>query len=203
MKTSVFTILLFAAMAVSTAFGQNSMKLFDATSITPTDPTMPWNPRTPIVFASKDVYLSCPMGGTPYAYVTGPNNGNLIVDNFFTLNGENICPDEWSCFAGAFVSPDAALGMPMDSAYFGVPPIDIGPRLTSSGVYSFVLSDYSFYYGNSEIYLHTSCTFGTYVCHRNSGTAAPKTLPAVPPIPTGNTHPVPLPTRPIALRATS
>ena len=34
-------------------------------------------------------------------------------------------------------------------------------------------------------------------------TAAPKTLAAVPPIPTGNTHPVPLPTRPIALRATS
>jgi hypothetical protein len=180
MKTCLLLTLSFLAAFTMTAAGQNTTKLFDATPVSLTSTTVAWNPRAPMVFASKDVYLSCPMGGKPYAYVTGPNDGNLIVDNFFTMNGNNICPDEWNCFAGAFISPSQAIGLPMESAYLGVAPIDVSDRIASSGIYSFVLSDYSYYYGNSEIYLHTSCSFGSYVCHHNSGSADSKTLAVSP-----------------------
>src|SRR5690348_2683757 len=93
MKTPliVLTMILFAACL--TANAQNTMKIFDATAITPSDTSAAWNPRNPMIYASKDVYLSCPIGGKPYAWITGPNNGSLIADNFFTLNGNNICPD--------------------------------------------------------------------------------------------------------------
>lgn len=155
---------------------QNTIKLFDATMITPSSTDVAWNPRAPMIFGQKDVYLSCPLGGSPQAYLTGPNNGSLIVDNFFTLNGDNICPDEWNCFAGVFASPSSAVGLPMESAYLGVAPINIGDRITGSGTYTFVISDYGFDYGSSDIYLHTSCSFGTYVCHRNNGKSARKTL---------------------------
>jgi len=176
MKTYLLLIFSVFAALTTTTTGQNTVKLFDATPISLTSTTIAWNPRTPTAFGTKDVYLSCPLGGQPYAYVTGPNGGNLIVDNFFTMNGDNICPDEWNCFDGAFASPSNAIGLPMESAYLGVAPIDVSDKITGSGVYSFVLSDYSYYYGNSEIYLHTSCSFGSYVCHRNNGSAAPKTL---------------------------
>jgi hypothetical protein len=176
MKRSALLIVVFLLTAAATAGAQTTVKLFDATPITLTSTDVPWNPRTPMVFASKDVYLSCPLGGQSFSYITGPNNGNLIVDNFFTLNGTNICPDGWDCFGGVFASPATAVGLPMSSAYMGVPPIDVSDRITASGVYSFVLSDYSYYFGSSEVYLHTSCSLGSYVCHRNKGAAAPKTL---------------------------
>ena len=176
MKTYLLTIVFCALMATSAAFGQNTMKLFDATPITPTDTSQAWNPRSPMTFASKDVYLSCPIGGPNFTYLTGPNNGNLIVDNFFMMNGKDICPDEWNCFTNAFVSPLEVVGQPVETAYVGVAPIDVSSQVTSSGVYSFALTDYSYAYGNSEIELHTSCTFGSYVCHKSNGTSAPKTL---------------------------
>jgi hypothetical protein len=176
MKTTLMISLLLTCLLSIGASGQNTMKLFDATAITPSDTSGAWNPRNPMVFASKDVYLSCPIGGSPYAWVTGPNNGSLITDNFFTLNGNDICPDDWNCFAGTFASPGSAMGLPVESAYIGTPPIDVSSYITGSGVYTFQLSDYSYVYGNSEIYLHTSCSFGSVVCHRNNGKAAPKTL---------------------------
>lgn len=176
MTKSFILVLSLLMICCSGLYAQNTFKLFDSTLITPSDTTMAWNPRMPMTYATKDVYLSCAMGGSPQAYLTGPNSGNLIVDNFFTVNGDNICPDEWNCFAGIFVSSYAAFGLPVQSAYWGVTPIDIGSRITGSGVYTFSLSDYGYSFGSSEIYLHTSCSFGTEVCHRNNGRAAYKTL---------------------------
>jgi hypothetical protein len=60
-----------------------------------------------------------------------------------------------------------------------VSPINIANQIAGSGTYTFVLSDYGFSYGNSDIYLHTSCSFGTYVCHRNNGKAGKKKTLAV------------------------
>lgn len=176
MKTYLLLILLLVLVVAVNVSAQNTVKLFDATPITMSDTSFPWNPITPYVFASKDVYLSCPLGGRPYAYITGPDNGNVIVDNFFTMNGNNICPDEWNCFSGVFLMPGQVVQQPMEHAYSGVPPIDVSGLINGSGVYSFVLSDYSYSYGNNDIYLHTSCTLGTYVCHRNKGNAPYKTL---------------------------
>jgi hypothetical protein len=176
MITKFFIAIFFTAACFGAVNAQNTMKVFDPTNITTTDTSFAWNPRTPMVFAARDIYLSCPLGGRPYAYLSGPNNSNLIVDNFFTVNDSSVCPDDWNCFMGVFASPSSALGLPMESAYIGVPPIDISSKITGSGVYTFKLSDYSYVYGSSEIDLHTSCSFGSVVCHRNNGKAAPKTL---------------------------
>jgi len=180
MKKILFFLMLFIAAFSSSTFAQNSMKLFDATIITPTDTSAAWNPRNPFIFATRDVYLSCPVGGAPLAYLTGPNGGGLIADNFFTLNGDNICPDEWNCFAGVVAAPSSAMGLPVESVYIPVPELDISERIIGSGTYTFTLSDYGQFYGNSEIYLHTSCSFGNYVCHRSNGKSAPKTLAVSP-----------------------
>ena len=172
-----FTPLIFVALiCCATAFAQNTMKLFDATAVTPSSTASAWNPRTPMIFNQKDVYLSCSLGGTNTTYLTGPNNGSLIVDDFFTVNGNNVCPDEWDCFAGLFAQPATAIGLPVESVYLGVAPLDISGQVTGSGTFTFVLSDYGYDFGNSEIYLHTSCSFGTYVCHRNNGKSDHKTL---------------------------
>ena len=180
MKTLALAILLILTAAAVSAVSQNTIKLFDQTVITTTDTSQAWNAGRPFVFASKDVYLSCPMGGQPIAYITGPDNGDLAVDNFFMMNGEDICPDEWNCFAGVFSTPTQALGLPMSSAYNSVSPIDVSARINGSGLYHFELSDYGYTYGNSDIYLHTSCSMGNYVCHRNNGKADFKTLEVTP-----------------------
>lgn len=162
-------------LAVSVgALAQNTMKVFDATPISQTNGY--FNPIMTNVFATADVYLSCPVGGQPYAYLSGPNNGILVVDNFLKVNGNDVCPDDWNCFVGAFASPMSALGLSTDSAYVGVQPIDISSQINGDGVYTFTLEDYSYAYGNSDIYLHTSCSFGTQICHRDNGKKGWKTL---------------------------
>ena len=176
MKPILLSTFLVTILFAANVAAQTTVKLFEATSITASDTTATWTAGRPFVFGSKDIYLSCPLGGPSFSYITGPDNGNVIVDNFFTMNGNSICPDEWNCFAGAFASPTQALGLPMESAYHGVPPIDVSDRIAGDGVYSFVISDYGYTYGNNDIYLHTSCTLGSYVCHRNKGNAPPKTL---------------------------
>jgi hypothetical protein len=180
MKTLVLAIFLILTAAAVPTFSQNTIKLFDQTVISSTDTSQQWTAGRPFVFATKDVYLSCPMGGQPLAYITGPDNGNLAADNFFMMNGQNICPDEWNCFAGVFAIPMQALGMPMSSAYNSIAPIDVSSRISGSGLYHFELSDYGYTYGNSDIYLHTSCSMGNYVCHRNYGKADFKTLEVTP-----------------------
>jgi hypothetical protein len=176
MKAKLYIAMVVLLIIAGSAVAQNTVKLFDATAVTPSSTASAWNPRTPMIFNEKDVYLSCPVGGNNTTYLTGPNNGSLIVDDFFTVNGNNVCPDEWDCFAGLLAAPATAIGLPTDTVYLGVPPIDISNQITGSGTYTFLLSDYGFDYGSSEIYLHTSCSFGTYVCHHNNGKSAPKTL---------------------------
>jgi len=176
MTTKITLITFITLVYCASAFAQNTQKLFDATAVTPSSTTSAWNPRTPMIFNQKDVYLSCPLGGANTTYLTGPNNGSLIVDDFFTVNGNNVCPDEWDCFAGLLAAPATGVGLPMESIYLGVPPIDISDQITGSGTYSFVLSDYGYDFGSTEVYLHTSCSFGTYVCHHNNGKSANKTL---------------------------
>jgi len=176
MPTKITLIIFIVLVFCASAFAQNTMKLFDATPIAPSSTAYAWNPRQPMIFNEKDVYLSCPLGGSNTTYLTGPNNGSLIVDDFFTVNGNNVCPDEWDCFAGLLAPPSTAIGLPIESAYMAIAPLDISSQITGSGTYTFVLSDYGFDYGSTEVYLHTSCSFGTYVCHHNNGKSAQKTL---------------------------
>jgi hypothetical protein len=176
MRPTFLTILLLLLILCGSLSAQNTFKLFDAVPVTSTDPSVPWNPRQPITFATKEIFLSCPIGRTAQSYLTGPNGGNLIVDNFMHVNGANVCPDEWNCFAGVSTSPQTAVGQDVESVYVGVPSLDISGRINATGLYTFTLLDYGYNFGSSEIYLHTSCSTITQVCHRNNGRNGQNTL---------------------------
>ena len=178
MNTKLQTLAFYLLVLSVPAFSQNTLRLFDSVVITPSDATVPWRYMYAVPYRTAEVYLNCPVGGPAHAYLTGPSGGNLIVDNFMTVNGANVCPEEWNCFAGLLTSPATATGLPVQTAYIGVSPLHISGYINGSGVYRFELMDYGWSYGSTEIFLNTSCTFEatTQVCHRNFGRFEGKTL---------------------------
>jgi hypothetical protein len=158
-------------------FAQNTYKVFDATPIDLQDPSLPLTFETAVSFKTKEVYLSCPLN--PQSTLSGAGNGNLIVDNYLTVNGANICPGEdgqGSCFASTLNDPYYFLGEMMEVSYYGIAPVDVSSRITGSGVYKFELKDYGYTFGNNEVYLNTTCSMVGQVCHRDSGRRGQKTL---------------------------
>lgn len=201
MKSIVITILLLTLAAVASA--QNSIKLFDAVPVGASDYNVLMNSVPYGVFKSAHVYLSCPSSPKASATLSGPNGGELVVDNFLTLNGTNVC--RGNCFSFS-ANPAVYIGMPVEMAYGGVAPINVGREITGTGLYTFDLLDFGQLYGSSAIYLNTSCSIipidtpptdqvptppvtpvpgGNVICHRNNGNNGSVTLtvgaPAVAP----------------------
>ena len=166
MKTR-FTLLLFCLIVFSSAASaQTTVKLFDALAIDSSEVSLTYD--TAAAFGTTEVYLSCPTGSVLNAKLSGPNGGQLVVDNFITVNGTNVCP-YGNCFAGTLADPIGFLGDPMEVPFLGVDPIDITHLLSSTGLYTFQVKDYGYTFGNTEIYLTTSCSSVNQVCHRNNG----------------------------------
>ena len=101
--------------------------------------------------------------------------GNLIVDNFLAMNGDNVCP-MGRCFAGTFAAPQ--LGHSVEDAYYGIAPLDVSDLLVGSGVYKFELKDYGYSLGSTEVHLQTNCLLeaASQICHRNFGNKGNRTL---------------------------
>jgi hypothetical protein len=171
---------IFCVLVITPAvFAQTTIKLFDPVNIT--DRGLD---TTAYSFGTKSVYLSCPVGAT--AILSGPEveNGNLIVDNNFLVNGMNICPG--GCFSGTYDNPYYHIDQPVRNAYLPVAPIDISSLLTAGvSQYTFNLMDYGYIYGSSEVSLITTCTQvegypvnqqGYAVCHRDYGKREQKTI---------------------------
>ena len=163
------TLAIFLFLIASTVSAQSTVKLFDAVPITYSDQTVPWAYEYSVSFKTAEVYLNCPASGAAEGRLTGPNGGNLVIDNFMTINGANVCP--FNCFSGVFASPFEMLGQPVGTAYLGIAPVDISSRLNGSGVYKFDLMDYGGAMGSNEVYLESNCDLegATRVCHRNNG----------------------------------
>jgi hypothetical protein len=175
-------VLCLAAISPS-VFAQNSIKLFDPVAITSSDSSLLWSYNSAASFGTVQVYLSCPAGEKPQASLTGPFGGPLVVDNFLTVNGTNVCDgQDKSCFSSTFANPINYLGEPANSSYMGVDPIDISRQITGSGLYTFSLVDFGYTLASSEVYLNTSCSFASaasvasQVCHRDYGKKESKTL---------------------------
>ncbi len=129
-------------------------------------------------FGQKQVYLSYPVDAT--ATLSGPNGGNLIVDNLLTVNETNVCPNGGSCF---FFNFDLTTGGPIENTFLGVAPINISDLLTpGANLYTFNLIDQGAVYGNTAIDLTTTCTVfaptseGFPVCHHDNGKKGKKTI---------------------------
>jgi len=185
MKSILIVICLLAIVTGATA--QNSVKLFDPTHISVSDPNVIMNSDQWGMFDSAEVYLSCSTSGSPTSSLSGPNGGQLIVDNALLINRSYVRMGNW--FSSA-TNPWASIGMPVETVYGGIGPIGVSHAITGSGLYTFHLVDFSYNYGNSAIYLNTTCSIipvntppnpdplpSDYViCHRNNGSREYRTL---------------------------
>ena len=165
-------VVLFVAMAVPTAFAAD-IKIFDAVSIAPSNSTAIFTDfSSAIPFDSegstRSIYLSCPSGAV--STLSGPSNGDLLVDNFLTVNDVNVFGGENSGFVFPLLTdPLGVVGSPMEVAYTGVGPVNVSGTISTSGVYTFKLMDFGYSYGSNEVHLNTTCTQKVQICHRDNG----------------------------------
>ena len=173
MKMNILLTLLCLVVFSPTLFAQNSVKLFDAT---PIDQGEYLTFESAVAFKSTEVYLTCPLEAQ--SSISGPGGGTFSVDNFLTVNGTSICPGggENNCFASTLNDPMHWLGEIMEVSYLGIPAVDVSSRITTSGTYTFQVKDYGYTFGNTEIYLNTTCSMVSQVCHRDNGRRVRKTL---------------------------
>jgi hypothetical protein len=180
MKTYLLLLALTLAVTAQSSFAQNSIKIFDAT---PIDVSVDLQTR---VFATRQIYLSCPAKGPVEATISGPNGGTFVVDNGLMINrewagGKNVF------WAGLLGDPMFYVGEPMETVYLGVQPLDVSRQIKSDGLYTFEMLDWSYTFGNTDIYLNTNCSIqstsftsdpvdSTTICHRNMGSSGPRTL---------------------------
>ena len=182
MKTRMM-LLMISVMAVSTAaFAQNSVKLFDAANTEVSDLSQTGY-GTEIAFATKQVYLRCVSGAADVATLSGPGESNFLVDNFVRIDSSggtsDVCPDYqvYGCFTPkAGFDPMNFLGQPVTNSLDAIAPLPISSVLAGTGLYTFKLMDYSYTYGNTEVWLNTSCSLVSQICHRNNGSTGQKTL---------------------------
>jgi hypothetical protein len=136
----------------------NAIKLFDAVPVSNVGTIT--DPLKALSFGQTQLVLICPP--VPLAIISSDVDGTgpIVVDNFLTVNGVNVCPlglgfgNCFQSFHGG--SSDASI------AYTGVPAIDISPRISSgSHVVSFSLDDHGGLLGSSEIWLVTNCFLWT------------------------------------------
>ncbi len=188
MKRNIFGMMLvmFCVLAITPAvFAQTTIKLFDPVNLNADDTI-----TQPTPYRTNTVYLSCPTSQT--GILSGANGGSLIVDDFLTVNGTNVCPFG-SCFSyandnGFFTARDYPGVYPVDSfvpgiglLYIGVNPIQIQ---LAAGInpYTFNLVNGGGSYGSTEINLTSTCTVvsapqqGFTVCHRDNGKKTQKTI---------------------------
>jgi hypothetical protein len=184
-------LVMLCVMAISpVAFAQHSVKLFDAVPTTESQLAPDSTYANAIEFDTKQVYLSCPTNGVPSGTLSGPEGTDFLVDNFIRIersptNTTDLCPEfqVYGCFTPtAGVDPMAHLGEPVTNSLTAVAPLALTEAFLTlydgsfSGVYTFKLMDFSYTYGNTEVWLNTSCRIVEQVCHRNNGSSAQKTL---------------------------
>jgi hypothetical protein len=176
MKINLLILLFCLVVFNVSVFAQNSVKLFDATLLDMRASDLPMGFEHSVTFGTKEVYLSCPAGAQ--STISGPGGGNFIVDNYLTINNVNICPGgaEGSCFAGTFNDPGQHLGEFIENSYGSISPIDVSDQITGSGNFVFNVRDISWSFGSTEVYLNTTCSTVTQVCHRDNGRRVQKTL---------------------------
>jgi len=176
MKIKLLLVTFCLVVFTPSLFAQNTFKLFDATPIDSRDSSLPMGFDNSVAFGAKEIYLTCPVGAQ--STISGPGGGNFIVDNYLSINNVNICPGgaEASCFSGTFNDPGQFLGEIMEVSYNGIAPVDVSSQITGSGNYVFNVRDISWTFGSTEIYLNTTCSTVSQVCHRDNGKPGGKTL---------------------------
>jgi hypothetical protein len=64
----------------------------------------------------------------------------------------------------------------MENSYYSIAPVDVSSQIAASGNYVFNVRDISWTFGSTEVYLNTTCSTVSQVCHRDNGRRGSKTL---------------------------
>ena len=172
MKRNIFGMMLvmfFVLAIVPAVFAQNTINLFQPVNLNADDTI-----TQPTPFRTTTVNLSCPTAQT--GTLSGANGGSLIVDDFFTVNGTNVCPNG-SCFSSAdsfsFVVARESPGVfAIDSFFRGVNPIEIQ---LAAGINTLSLVNGGGTFGSTEINLTSTCTVITDAPVDTDGDGIPNT----------------------------
>lgn len=149
-----------------------SLHLFTQTPATDSGPGT--GPSQAVAFASYQIVLRCDNPVSAVLASTADGTGQLVVDNFMTVNDTNIC-------TGGIYSQDSENCYSEYSqyrGYSGVNPIDISDKIPAGkGFFEISLMDFGGFLGNSDIWLVTNCAVDEKVelCHKPR-TAAQKTI---------------------------
>ena len=105
-----------------------------------------------VAYATRTVRFRCRPGDVA-AIVSPGNPSGVIVDNFLTYDGNNLCPGGGgnSCFSQNF---SVVPGTPANTAYQGVGSVSFTP---TTGFHTFRLVDAGVIGANNRLVLRTSC----------------------------------------------
>ena len=180
------SLVLLLGVGIERVFAQQaSVTLFDARPTFRTGPQT--SPSEAFPFASTTLILSFAPGDTAVISSTPDGTGPLVIDNFMTINGVNVCeglggPFLDSCFGPFLQDPldPGVIGMPIETVRMPVPPIDVRgfvPEGTQTVL--FELRDFGIMAGNTDLFLVTTgtirsigTTFGPPSAANPSGTFA-------------------------------
>lgn len=131
------------------------VKLFDAIPTFRTGPLTSIGEAVP--FASTSILLDFKADDSAVLSSTPDGTGPIIIDNFMTINGENICGE--NCFGPHIrrLRDDR----PIDTILEPIPPIDVSAFIPV-GLNSilFELRDFGVIAGNTELFLVTTASPG-------------------------------------------
>jgi hypothetical protein len=171
MKRLASALILIAGFMINShVFAQQfSIKLFDVRPTFGTGPVK--SPAEAEPFAGRFLIFSFAPQDTAVVSSTPDGTGPIVIDNFMTINGVNVCegvPSQLapeSCF-GPFIQDPAnpgVIGMPIDTVLTPIPSIDVTSLLTSIGTcpgcpdgttgVTFELRDFGGIAGNTDLFL--------------------------------------------------
>lgn len=148
---------------------QTSIKLFDATPTFGSGPQT--SPDEAIPFASTTLILNFAPGDTAVISSTPDGTGPIVIDNFMTINGVNVCvgvegqlgPE--SCFGHFIQDPGdpGVIGMPIETVLTPIPPIDVSRLIpVETGAVVFELRDLGAIAGNTDLFLVSTLDVGDF-----------------------------------------
>lgn len=145
----------------------NNILLFPARKTRATEPPDPFDTkRQPIIFEDGDI-----------AVISSTSNGRgaIVIDNFMTINGVNVCEGAVgqqfsdSCFGAIIQNPPlGGVGKPIENILTPIPPIDVSGFIPKKGkqVLEVELRDLGVIGGNTDLYLVTTAKLPEIVTRR-------------------------------------
>jgi hypothetical protein len=165
-KRAICAVVLFLPLLTGThrsiAQEFNSIKLFDASPAFATGPETSAAEAVP--FSTTTLILNFTANDSAIISSTPDGTGPIVIDNYLTINGVNVCEgvsnfQAASCVGGYIKNPHnpKVIGKPIEQVLKSVPPIDVSSIIpVEPGAVVFELRDFGVIRGNTDLFLVTT-----------------------------------------------